>query len=71
MPLAATTQAVDKEQQELTSLRSALEDVSSVLEALAPTCDTVEEIHGVVTLAMSNDGQLRLIMQAIKTRAKK
>lgn len=45
--------------------RSALADVLAVMRKLAPLCKTVDDMVGMTQLALENDGQLALMMQAV------
>lgn len=53
----------------LDDLRNSLEDVLSVLTGLQGSCQTLDEVAGVVQLALTNDGQLRLLMEQVKRAA--
>ena len=46
--------------------RSSIEDVIVVLERLAPTCDTPEEMISLLKLGLENKAQLRLLLSRIK-----
>lgn len=48
------------------SFRSALTDTAAVAEKLAPHCKTIEELVDVVKLALTSDGQLRLVLSLMK-----
>ncbi len=45
--------------------RSALTDIVTITQALAPCCKSIEEMIGVVQLGLSNDAQLRLLMAIV------
>lgn len=45
--------------------RLALDDAVAILRKLAPLCGSVEELVGVAELAMTNDAQLRLLMDRV------
>ena len=51
--------------------RSALEDVIPIVQKLAPVCRTVDELLGVIETALSNDAQLRILMQIVAKDVKK
>ena len=42
--------------------RDSLKDVIAVVEVLTPFCKSVDDLIGVCRLALSNDGQLALLM---------
>ena len=46
--------------------RESLEDVLVVCDRLAPVCRSVEELIGMLRLAVENDAQLRTLMGKIK-----
>lgn len=53
--------------------RSALQDVATILVALRPLCESVDELLDVITLAVGdggevkgNDAQLRLLLSRVK-----
>ncbi len=47
------------------AFRDDLESVIAVLEALAPDCDSADDLVEVLRLALRNDGQLRLLMKKV------
>lgn len=49
----------------LESFRESLEDVVAIVEGLAPFCVSTRELLEMVKLAVENDGQLRLLRQAV------
>lgn len=51
--------------------RSSLEDVIVLLRALTPHAETVHDAIGMATLALENDGQLRLLMKEVAQAVKK
>lgn len=51
--------------------RSSLEDVIAINGALAKFCRTPEEVVQMCRLGLENEGQLRLIMNAVQTAGKK
>ena len=53
-----TTSAEDK-------FRSSLQDVSVLLQRLGPLCQTLDDLHEMVQLALEKDHQLRLLMQVV------
>lgn len=48
--------------------RESLMDVIAVAEKLAPVCRSVEEMIGVVELAVTNDAQMRLLMNSVNQK---
>lgn len=56
---------VDKELSQEEQFRSALQDVVAIGEKLSPYCKSVEELTGMVELALLNDAQLRLLMELV------
>lgn len=58
-PKVATPEEVEA------AFRSSLGDVAAIAEKLAPHCRTVEEMVGMIQLAIDNDGQLRLLMDTV------
>lgn len=59
-----------KSPQEL--FRDSLEDLITIAGALAPHCENMKDLVGLLELAMTNDGQLSILMSLVKTtRAKK
>jgi hypothetical protein len=46
--------------------RDALKDSIVLIEKLAPLCSNVEELVGLMRLAMSNDGQCTLLMKVVQ-----
>ena len=53
------------------SFRSSLEDVVTITEKLSPYCRTVEDLLGMVRLALENDGQLHLLMGLVAQPSKR
>lgn len=49
------------------SFRSSLEDLVAIAGALAPLCDSVADLVGMIELALTNDGQLNVLMTLVKT----
>lgn len=58
----------DRSNAEEDGFRSSLRDVAAVAERLSPYCATVTEFVEMVQLALQNDGQLRFLMQKMKSR---
>lgn len=52
------------------SFRASLEDVLVVAEKMAPVCQTVDDLAGMVKLALHNEGQFRLLMEIVTRKAK-
>lgn len=52
------------------AFRSSLEDVLEVASKLSSHCNSVEDLIGVVQLALANDGQLRLLMATVTAKGK-
>lgn len=50
---------------ELETWRSSLVDVAGVCEKLAPICGSVEELVGMLKLALENEAQLKLVMKEV------
>lgn len=48
------------------SFRSSLEDLVAIAGALAPCCDSVADLVGMIELALTNDGQLKTLMTLVK-----
>ncbi len=53
------------------SFRSSLEDLKVIIERVGSFCNTVEELHELVILAVTNDAQLKLIMNVCSENGKK
>ncbi len=53
------------------SFRSSLEDVLTITEKLAFLCQNMDELNGMLKLALDNDAQLRLLMQQVLDQPKK
>ncbi len=52
--------------------RDSLEDLITVAGALVGHCDSIADLVGMMELALTNDGQLSVIMALVKTtRVKK
>lgn len=66
----ATSTAVDKQAEYEANFRSSLQDVVTLAEGLSKHCKTVEDLVGMASLAIENDGQLRLIMDIVTTPKK-
>ena len=49
-------------------LQSSLKDVLVIAEKMSPYCTTVEELIGIVRLAIENPGQLRIILELVATK---
>ena len=47
------------------SFRQTLDDLVPVLQKAATYCGTVEDLLGMVRLALKNDGQLRWLMRIV------
>ena len=47
------------------AFKDSLRDVVAVAQKLQHCCKTVEDLIGVVELAISNDGQLQLLMNVV------
>ncbi len=47
------------------SFRSSLEDSIAVIRKLSPHCTSVDDLVGVLNLALENDGQLTLLMREV------
>ncbi len=43
------------------ALREGLQDVILIIDRLGPYCGTIDELRGMVELALSNDAQCRLL----------
>jgi hypothetical protein len=54
-----------KEEEILDAFRSDLESVLVVVKALSSVCCTPAEVAGVVQLALSNNGQLKLLVEKV------
>lgn len=48
------------------AFRSSLEDVVVLVGKLAPLCKSFKELVGMCELALTNDAQLRLLMNTVK-----
>lgn len=47
------------------SFKKSLEDLIPIAERLAPYCEKVSDLVGIIELALSNQGQLRLIISTL------
>lgn len=48
--------------------RSSLTDLITITQKLIPHCDSLEDMRGMVELALTNDGQLKLLMNLIVSK---
>ena len=55
----------EQQQTDEEKFREALGDVMVIVKRLAPHCQRVDELIGVLQHAMENDGQLRLLMSRV------
>lgn len=55
----------DKETEAMDAFRGDLESVLVVIKALSNVCATPAELAGIVQLASTNDGQLRILMEKV------
>lgn len=46
--------------------RADLEDVIKIIEKISPSCKSFDELLDILRLSTLNDGQLRLIMEAVR-----
>ena len=51
--------------------RDSLQDVITIVDRLEPYCQTVSELSEMLTLALENDGQMRLLLDKIVKKPKK
>lgn len=58
-----TRKATEQEREE--GFRGSLEDVSLIVQSLAPYCHSVRELVEMVESARVNDGTLRLVMHEV------
>lgn len=49
------------------AFRDALEATRDIAHALSPYCTTTADLIGMIELAMSNDGQLQMLMEKVTT----
>lgn len=49
--------------------RSAIEDALTVVNKLRPLCNDLDQVAGMMQLALSNDGQLRMMIQLIAKKS--
>lgn len=54
-----------------TKFRGALQDVLETTRKLAPYCNSVDDLIDMLELALTNDGQLRMVMGKIIPRQKR
>lgn len=47
------------------SFRESLKDLIIIVEKLAPYCQSLEDLVGVASLALENDGQAKMIMMLV------
>ena len=52
-------------------LREGLKDVLIILEKIAPKCSNFQELSEILNVALSNDGQLRMLLTLINPQAKR
>lgn len=45
--------------------RSSLEDIIAISEKLASVCESIEDLVEICKLALTNDGQLKIIMNLV------
>ena len=64
MVLGTSTQT-DKRTEEEEGFRSALEDVVAIIQRLAPICKSINDMLGMVELALKNDSQCRLLFKEV------
>ena len=58
-------QMTEKQAEAEIKFRSSLQDVAAVARSLAPYCRGIEELVGMVELALDNSGQLRMLMERV------
>ena len=58
----------DKQSEVEASFHSSIQDVMVIAQKLLPHCRTVEELIGMVGLALENEGQLRLLMSVVSQK---
>ena len=68
MKQAAVRQFEENVNEDEDQFRSSLSDVEAILEGIAPFCDSLEEVFEILALARTNNGQLRMMMEAVKKR---
>ena len=51
------------------SFRSSLEDIVAISEKLSPVCDSISDLVEMCKLALTNDGQLNLIMNLVTKKS--
>lgn len=54
----------------LEAFRDGLTDVIAVIDKLSPFCGSIDEMRGIVELALSNDAQTRILFSTM-TQGKK
>ena len=54
-----------------TKFRGALQDVLETTRKLAPYCNSVDDLIDMLELALTNDGQLRMVIGKIIPRQKR
>jgi hypothetical protein len=57
-----------EKQTEADSFRSSLEDVVTIAEKLSGHVETTADLAAMCRLAIKNDGQLRLLMEAVRSK---
>lgn len=55
-----------EEEKRLASFRSGLEDVILILEELAPHCESIEGMIGMLQLALKNNSQLNVVYKLVR-----
>ena len=61
----------EKQQPTIDDFRSSIEDLITIAEKLSPYCSSVEELVGLLQLALTNDAQLKMILQNLSQQAKR
>jgi hypothetical protein len=51
--------------------REGATNLCDLLEAFAPVCDSVVDLHGMLKLALENDGQCRMMVSIIQNSRKR
>ena len=52
---------VDAKKDSIDLLRGSVEDVITIIDRLAPLCESFDELRGMLELCLTNDAQARLI----------
>lgn len=58
-------------QPSIEDFRSSIEDLVTIADKLSGFCNSVEELVGLLNLALTNDAQLKIIIQAISQQVKR